>query len=948
MTAPQSNTSEVRRLLAFYEELHAELAAGGKPDLARYVARYEGSAEEVARAVLEALSGETAAEGRANVPARLGPYILGPERGRGGQAIVYEAEDPRLRRSVALKVITGLGPGAEIVLRRFRREAEAASRLDHPGICPVFDVGVEGGAAYIAMRLLDGETLSDRLARERNSRTALSSSDASRRTGELLTIFEKTARALHAAHEAGITHRDVKPANIMITASGEPVLLDFGLAHADDAGPTLTQTGDVFGTPAYMAPEQISGHTPADARTDVWALGASLFEAFALRPPFAGATRQALASAILETDAPDLRSVAPSVPADLRAVVALALDRDPNRRYRTALEFAEDVRRVREGEPPLARPATLFGRWLRRARRRPFTAVLVILLMLAVPALGVLLGVVVASRPAVVAAERDKRVALLEREIEIGHAAILERDLDEARAAFDRAMALDPDSEDAVGGRVMVDYVARDWTAALERAQNSSLFPSSEGLKTIAAGCLRGLGRSEEADVIAKGARAGYDPFSCFVRSFAALLREDGTVGSPTAKDAVAEAWRAIAVAPKPRRISFHQLAFAAAMAADEPSARAAASALRAHWRPTPQSEHAVGHALENFDLDAARIAYTNALEMRPDWEAVCSDLVKLERRCSHLPAAIRAAEAAFRIRPTSGRTAANLGEVYALSGRFDEAIAMMNAACDAEPQDQELAFSRAVVLRQAWRLSEAEAALRKVLESQPRSARALSELAVTVRYLGRYAEALDLMRQSRDIGDRTPQLAALTVRRLEALEKLVARSEALEEVLRDAELAESLEHDELSEMAQLASEAGYFHAKYRFLQQDMRVAAPVGASRPTDFVPDSRRLTCASAALQAAFGDGRDAPADAAVRAELRSQALMLLERAVDSERAVSGFQRELATREVLDFILIGGSMQYARAIPGLTALPASEREAWAALLRRCETLRDGTPPNP
>jgi serine/threonine protein kinase len=168
---PASGTPDARRLLAFYEELADEIGRGERPDLARHVARRPEFAEEVAAAVLAELRGlEASTEGPppdAAAPTRLGPYLLGREIGRGGQATVYEAEDPRLGRTVALKVYADLGPGAEAVLRRFRREAAAASRIDHPAICPVYDAGVAGGAAYIAMRLVPGETLAARLARER-------------------------------------------------------------------------------------------------------------------------------------------------------------------------------------------------------------------------------------------------------------------------------------------------------------------------------------------------------------------------------------------------------------------------------------------------------------------------------------------------------------------------------------------------------------------------------------------------------------------------------------------------------------------------------------------------------------------------------------------------------------------------------------------------------------
>jgi serine/threonine protein kinase len=208
------------------------------------------------------------------------------ELGRGGQGVVWLAEDTRLGRKVALKVLNGLGPGAENHLARFRREAELASKLEHPGICGVHDTGIEGGVPYIAMRYVDGETLADKLTRlcsrksNGDSVSFLTFGDSdpeqvpaaepvteakpSVNRAEIdrtILLFEQAAHAFHAAHEVGIVHRDIKPGNLMIEKDGHPILLDFGLARddSDDADPSLTQTGDLFGTPAYMSPEQITG-----------------------------------------------------------------------------------------------------------------------------------------------------------------------------------------------------------------------------------------------------------------------------------------------------------------------------------------------------------------------------------------------------------------------------------------------------------------------------------------------------------------------------------------------------------------------------------------------------------------------------------------------------------------------------------------------------------------
>ncbi len=228
---------------------------------------------------------------------RIGPYRLVKELGRGGMGVVYLAEDTRIKRRVALKVLSPQFASSTHLLMRFRREAEVASRIDHPGICAVYEADVDREVPYIAMRLVDGQTLQQWIAISKNptgevsageaphtvtalpggkaddapaptpadsraskdSKTSTASSTQKRKEiVRVIHLMEKIARALHVAHEAGLIHRDIKPGNIMVTGEGEPVLLDFGLARADDEeSHQLTQTGSLMGTPAYMSPEQL-------------------------------------------------------------------------------------------------------------------------------------------------------------------------------------------------------------------------------------------------------------------------------------------------------------------------------------------------------------------------------------------------------------------------------------------------------------------------------------------------------------------------------------------------------------------------------------------------------------------------------------------------------------------------------------------------------------------
>ncbi len=329
---------------------------------------------------------------------RIGPYRLVRELGRGGQAIVWLADDSRIGRQIAVKVMPNVGPGAADALRRFRREAEVASRLAHPCICPVFDADLDGGTPYIAMRYVPGETLARRLDVQREKRGPPPDREELR---VIVALFEKTARALHAAHEVGIVHRDVKPANLMITPEGEPVILDFGLAREDD-GPTnaLSLSGELSGTPAYMSPEQMTGRSRPDRRTDVWSLGIALYEAATLLHPFSSVTREGLFQAILSDDAPNPRRVNPAIDRDLFTILETATAKDRDRRYQTALDMAEDLRRWNANEPIRARPVSAFERVVLWVQRKPALAASSLAIALLLAAAGGLLvyGLVASGR----------------------------------------------------------------------------------------------------------------------------------------------------------------------------------------------------------------------------------------------------------------------------------------------------------------------------------------------------------------------------------------------------------------------------------------------------------------------------------------------------------------------------------------------------------------------
>ena len=352
--------------------------AGRAPTLAESLARHPGFeariAEEWAQlqqpSVTSAFAGAITVEG-ASTDAPPG-YRLLRELGRGGQGVVYLAHDERLGREVALKLCDrGIGALDGPAQLRFQREIEAVAQLDHPSLCTIYAAGTHRGTRWIAMKFIAGLSLQQQLDQQRSRGDGPPRERAAIVAAAL--CIERLAVALQQAHAAGLVHRDIKPANVLIAADGVPVLVDFGLLRGPalaGAGAIATLPGAVLGTPSYMPPEQMAGAT-CDARSDVWSLGACLYELLTLQRPFQAATLAAELQARTSESAQPVRRGNPAVPTDLATVVATAMAHEPARRYASAAALADDLRRWRELRPVLARPASLWRvlqRWLQRNR----------------------------------------------------------------------------------------------------------------------------------------------------------------------------------------------------------------------------------------------------------------------------------------------------------------------------------------------------------------------------------------------------------------------------------------------------------------------------------------------------------------------------------------------------------------------------------------------------
>ena len=766
---------------------------------------------------------------------RLGDFQLVCEIGRGGMGVVYEAEQISLGRRVALKVLPFAAALDGRQLQRFKNEAQAAASLHHTNIVPVFDVGCERGVHYYAMQYIEGQTLAAIIRNLRcgkdsgllgssspsGDRHATSPTQATEAPAAALAharaaaiLGMQAALALEHAHELGVVHRDIKPANLLVDAGSAIApggngdlasdvrlwVTDFGLAHCRQGQVGLTVTGDLVGTLRYMSPEQaLARPIGVDHRTDLYSLGATLYEFLTLEPAFNGHDRHELLRQIAIEEPRPVRKVNKSVPADLETIVLKAMAKNREERYATAQEMASDLRRFLRDEPILARPLTLLKRARRWARRhRPEMLSAAVASLAALTVLAGSIGWIMRDR----AAQRARLTAQLDAFAEESQRLQKEGKVPQAQAAAARAEALLPygAADPAVAQRVkalvrelaeeqadvillksleavrlrQADVEDNHFVVHLSRKEYEKAF-MAYGLHKIAMApeeAARALSRRPSPVratllaamdhwlILASSEKA---PEAAWLKQVLGLADSDPwrqdlrLAREKNDRQAMEKLAREVDYAEQPS-----ETLYVLEMGLRQRGSIAAALALlRGAQQAFPADfwiNHNLGMALKHCQPPQREEAIrflTVAAALKSDSPGVRYNLGNALAFAGRLDEATVAYRQAIRLKPDYAMAHFKLGWALGEQGQLDEAIAGCRRAIELKPDHPDLHYKLGNYLDDAGRPSEAEAAYRKAIALRPDHAESHCDLGMALYKQGKLAAALSSLERGHELGSR-------------------------------------------------------------------------------------------------------------------------------------------------------------------------------------------------
>ncbi len=1021
-------------VISILEEYLAELEAGAQPNLEELVARCPEMAEPLKACLASLKLIKCAAlslrgSGRSEQPAvlenlselgPLGDFRLLREVGRGGMGVVYEAEQISLGRRVALKLLPFAAALDARQLQRFKNEAQAAASLHHTNIVPVFGVGCEGGTHYYAMQYIEGQTLAEIIGisrgdsacgragftREPSNRHAgaspatppmvqPSAAANSRRFRAAATLGMQAALALEHAHQLGVVHRDIKPANLLVEsislssleetgAEAEGMRLwvtDFGLAHCRHGTVGLTVTGDVVGTLRYMSPEQaLAQPTGVDHRTDIYSLGATLYELVTLEPTFDGRDRQELLRQIALDEPKPVRRVNKAIPLDLETIVLKAIAKNPAERYATAREMANDLRRFLRDEPILARRSTPLQRarrWAWRHRRVVVSAAAALLAALTVLAGSV--GWIMRDG----AVRQTKTTAAVEAAVKEGQRFQAEGLLLQAQAAAKRAEVLLQDgtaepalaasvkslqrnlAEEEADVRLLAELEAirlrqadiKDDRFVLDRSRSEY----QEGFRTYglrtdmtteqaAAILLRRppsirstlLAALDHWMILAKFEKA---PEAAWLKHLLSVADSDPwRQGMRAARDkndrqAMEKLAREVDIADQPP-----EALFVLEMGLEQRGASEEALALlRRAQQAFPGDfwiNHDLGMALRHRqppqNEDAIRFLSV-AVGLRPDSAGVRLSLGNTFLHAGRLDDAIVAYQQAIRLKPDYSRAFVDLGMVFVQTGQLDKAEAAWRRAIELKPDSGYAHYNLGNLLDSTGRADLALAAYRRAVDLMPEHAESHCNLGYGLRKQGEYTQALVALKRGHELGSRRKDWRYPSADWVRDCQRSIELDGRLAAVLRGE--AQPVDAGERDEYAHLCYEKKRYVDAARFFSQGL-----TDEKKSADDLEHSRRYQAACAAALAGCGQGEvAAQLDRKELVRWRKQALEWLRADLKAYGELLPVRDPKARQRLAAWLR---SWQYERALAGLrdattfADLPAAEQESWKQLWAKVQAL--------